>query len=130
MGQLERAGAPSAAAAFASAAIQHVDAALAGSGEPPGEGARREGRLWANLFEYALQGGAFQVSSLPVKHAEPFSLWANLFEYALQDGAFEVSLHFCSEAGSEPPIAEIVFHVQVWWCSKRAAARCRCHTQK
>lgn len=63
MGQLERAGAPAAAAAFASAAVQHVDAALVANNAPPDEVARREGRLWANLFEYALQGGAFEVSS-------------------------------------------------------------------
>ena len=36
-----------------------VDAALGAAGE--GEMVRREGRLWANLFEYALEGGAFQV---------------------------------------------------------------------
>ena len=61
MGQLERAGQPAAAAALASAAVQHVDAAVGGGGAQPGEGPRREGRLWANLLEYALQGGAFEV---------------------------------------------------------------------
>jgi hypothetical protein len=61
MGQLERAGEPAAAAAFAAAAVQHVDAALQGSGAHHSQSIRREGRLWANLFEYALQGGAFEV---------------------------------------------------------------------
>ena len=66
MGRLERAGAPAAAAAFASAAVQHVDAAVGGGGAAaPGEAPRREGRLWANLFEYALQGGAFEVRRRP-----------------------------------------------------------------
>lgn len=58
MGLVERAGAPSGAAAFASAAVQQVDAAL---GARPEGRLRREGRLWANLFEYALQGLRFEV---------------------------------------------------------------------
>lgn len=72
MGQLERAGAPAAAAAFASAAVQHVDAALAGAAAPAGEVARREGRLWANLFEYALQGGAYEEAyAAAISNPEP-----------------------------------------------------------
>lgn len=58
MGLLERAGAPSAAAACAAAAVQQVDAALGASSQGR---LRREGRLWANLFEYALQASRFEV---------------------------------------------------------------------
>ncbi len=58
MGVLERGGAPAGAAAFAAAAVQQVDAAL---GAHEDGRVRREGRLWANLFEYALQASRFEV---------------------------------------------------------------------
>ncbi|KAK9814266.1 hypothetical protein WJX72_003104 [[Myrmecia] bisecta] len=55
----ERLGSPEGAAAFAQAAVQQVDVAYPNDKDEEAR-ARREGRLWANLFVYALDAGAFE----------------------------------------------------------------------
>jgi hypothetical protein len=61
VGVYERAGRPRAASRFALAAARHVAAALPGEAAAPAR-VQREGRLWANVFTFCLEGGEFEAA--------------------------------------------------------------------